>query len=236
MGSKFLLGAALVALAPAAASAATWDFAADYGNAVFSYGYGQGTTFTAFPNSFAGGCFGVAQLACQTAGSNSSQPIIGAATDGLAFSVQTVDVTANTLLFHPGPDGTNSDAILRFIAPTAGAYRVQGRFLRLDRENGSGNGVVLSAFVNSAASGVVALPNAPQFVSTPVGPAVLNLAAGDIIQLNVGNNGQYFYDSTGLQGSIAMVPEPSTWAVFVLGFGVMGAAMRRRQRTTVRYA
>ena len=236
MIKSILAGVAAVTLTPVAASAATWDFAADYGNSVFSYGYGQGISFTAFPNSFGGGCFGVAQLACQTAGSNSSQPVIGAATDGLAFSVQTVDVTANTLLFHPGPDGTNSDAIVRFIAPTAGTYRIQGRFLRLDRENGSGNGVVLSAFVNSSGGGAVVLPNAPQFVSVPVGPAVLNLAAGDIIQLNVGNNGQYFFDSTGLQGSIGLVPEPSTWAVFVLGFGVMGAAMRRRQRTTVRYA
>lgn len=33
------------------------------------------------------------------------------------------------------------------------------------------------------------------------------------------------------------VPEPSTWALLILGFGVVGAAMRRKaQRTTVSYA
>jgi len=32
------------------------------------------------------------------------------------------------------------------------------------------------------------------------------------------------------------VPEPATWAMMVAGFGVLGTAMRRRQRTTVRFA
>lgn len=36
----------------------------------------------------------------------------------------------------------------------------------------------------------------------------------------------------------AAVPEPSTWAMMLLGFGAMGAAMRsrRKQKVTVRYA
>jgi hypothetical protein len=32
------------------------------------------------------------------------------------------------------------------------------------------------------------------------------------------------------------VPEPSTWAMMLVGFGFMGFAMRRRQRVAVRYA
>jgi len=31
-------------------------------------------------------------------------------------------------------------------------------------------------------------------------------------------------------------PEPATWAMMVGGFGLVGAAMRRRQRTTIRFA
>lgn len=31
------------------------------------------------------------------------------------------------------------------------------------------------------------------------------------------------------------VPEPATWAMFIGGFGLVGATMRRRQRTSVRF-
>ena len=34
---------------------------------------------------------------------------------------------------------------------------------------------------------------------------------------------------------IPSVPEPATWGMIVLGFGAMGAAMRRRQRTSVSF-
>ena len=39
-------------------------------------------------------------------------------------------------------------------------------------------------------------------------------------------------------GSILVggVPEPTTWAMMLLGFGLMGAALRRRQKVAVRYA
>lgn len=32
-----------------------------------------------------------------------------------------------------------------------------------------------------------------------------------------------------IQGNVGLVPEPSSWALMILGFGAMGAAMRRRQ-------
>lgn len=41
-----------------------------------------------------------------------------------------------------------------------------------------------------------------------------------------------------LQGTLAAtgVPEPATWAMMIVGFGLVGGTMRRRQRATVRFA
>jgi hypothetical protein len=35
--------------------------------------------------------------------------------------------------------------------------------------------------------------------------------------------------------TISAVPEPATWAIMLLGFGMVGGAMRRKQKQTVRY-
>ncbi len=42
-----------------------------------------------------------------------------------------------------------------------------------------------------------------------------------------------FLNTRAVQGG---VPEPATWAMLLVGFGFVGAAMRRRQRLTIRYA
>jgi hypothetical protein len=40
----------------------------------------------------------------------------------------------------------------------------------------------------------------------------------------------------GVSIAIASVPEPATWAMMILGFGLVGGAMRARRRTTVKFA
>ena len=66
---------------------------------------------------------------------------------------------------------------------------------------------------------------------------------------NFGNGGQFsvelFDASFGTPGGADVtgrftllsnsVPEPATWAMMIIGFGAVGGAMRRRQRTAVRY-
>lgn len=50
--------------------------------------------------------------------------------------------------------------------------------------------------------------------------------------LKGGNNEGVLIDAV----SVGAVPEPATWAMMILGFGVVGGAMRRRTRQTVSYA
>jgi hypothetical protein len=38
-----------------------------------------------------------------------------------------------------------------------------------------------------------------------------------------------------ISDTTAAVPEPASWAMMITGFGLAGAAMRRRQKTTVRF-
>jgi hypothetical protein len=37
-------------------------------------------------------------------------------------------------------------------------------------------------------------------------------------------------------GTFSGVPEPATWGLMILGFGLVGGAMRRRQTISLRYA
>ena len=51
-------------------------------------------------------------------------------------------------------------------------------------------------------------------------------------------NGQQFSERTlGFTVNVAgAVPEPASWALMILGFGMVGVASRRRSRVTVKYA
>ncbi len=65
------------------------------------------------------------------------------------------------------------------------------------------------------------------FTTTGPGPVSLSFTQ------NGGNN---FRGSIIDNVSITAVPEPATWAMMILGFGIAGAALRRRPAVTVRYA
>ena len=83
--------------------------------------------------------------------------------------------------------------------------------------------------------------------TAPIGPTV----PGDFAFTAslVGLTGQFFlYSVTAANGpnpglsalsfegaAIPAVPEPATWALMLLGFGVVGSALRRRRRTQVRF-
>lgn len=63
---------------------------------------------------------------------------------------------------------------------------------------------------------------------------------GDAVQANVatpGGDGNDYVGNFRLNAIAAAIPEPATWAMMILGFGVVGGAMRSRRRgTKVNYA
>ena len=70
-------------------------------------------------------------------------------------------------------------------------------------------------------------------------------AAGSAVNLFVTTDTRYRVNAGGLStgfvtasasAAIAAVPEPATWAMMIGGFGVIGAAARRRRRVTAAFA
>jgi hypothetical protein len=70
------------------------------------------------------------------------------------------------------------------------------------------------------------------FISNVSGPIA---SSGFALELD-GQNGLHFASSVSITELTGGVPEPATWAFMILGFGMVGGAMRSRQRTAVRVA
>jgi hypothetical protein len=53
--------------------------------------------------------------------------------------------------------------------------------------------------------------------------------------LNIAFSNAFELDVTGFSTRVTAVPEPTIWAMFIVGFGLAGAAMRRRPQMAVRF-
>lgn len=111
-----------------------------------------------------------------------------------------------------------------------------------------------SEFVNR---GTVTFGAGDQYAAFPM-PTTIRFSNGDnFIGLRAVNGGQTFYGYAFTTNNVinsyafesvagatitattaipAAVPEPATWAMMIGGFGVIGAAARRRRRTAVSFA
>jgi hypothetical protein len=159
-----------------------------------------------------------------------------------------------------GPNaGSNECAIgqafanLRFTAPTAGSYTAKFQVKLID----PGNNPYIANF-DFRRDGVRMLLNS-DFKDLPTWTEndftsftfqtltkTVNLAAGQTIDFSVDHAGcranvqfcsgtRYnLYDSTAYTATVestGAVPEPASWAMLIAGFGLTGAAMRRRRVT-----
>jgi hypothetical protein len=242
-------GSAALALTFAAAptqAAQVWDAVADFSsssstlvNGVWSYGWDSGSGFVAYDTNRT--CFD--GLSCwQSPGANMiyEVPMVAAnLTDhtlqyGGSVTDPTVVHPVGVLNLHPGMtlDGSNTpiDSIVRFTAPTAGAYSFSGFFQTLDI-NPSGvsifaNGVMLTplSIVDHATTSPLAAGGVSPFSGT------VTLAQNGTIDFRVNRAGEIWNDSTGLSARVAAIPEPAAWLLMILGFGGVGATLRARRR------
>lgn len=222
------LAAAVLSLSALGASAATvYDVAADFSvtnnpNGVWTYGEtnGFGGAFTQFTDNGTSSTIDFWRGASPAFGTpvlyhnNSATPFISGTTNYGPFEAG----------FHPGVG--DRDTTYRFTAPASGLYAFNGRFFGQDT---GGTTTEVRLFVNSVQQGTPIDVTGFGAPSTQTRVSTFTLAAGDFLDISVGNRGNVFNDSTGLAVTISAVPEPQTIALMLAGLAVVGVTAKRRK-------
>ena len=238
ISSKFAItgsmAAALLCAAPAFASTLTVDSTTD----IWLAGQPDMSTVSGF--------FGT-----DTAPANS--PVLLAAAGGTTFTFHATGSTSVDASCFAGPDGDGCypDETSFGVGPANGigtykgpADALIGVFLSDDTPSGTGGPASLD-FTDPnviGAAGFTPLLNQIFFIGdgltglgvgnlqtflAPTGSTRLFLAVADSIGSSVGNVGALDVTYTAT-GPTAGVPEPASWALMIAGFGLAGAALRRR--------
>jgi hypothetical protein len=102
-------------------------------------------------------------------------------------------------------------------------------------------GFTISALIDGISTTIYSSPITSFTQLSSLG--TINFAGGNVSSITLSSKayvGNAFHDMAGdgftLNGTVSRaVPEPSTWAMMLVGFGAIGFGMRRKQRQTVRY-
>ena len=201
---------------PASATTYVADFSpSSHTSGPFTFGSYTGSTFTAFPT---GGTCLFASTVCLTSGNYLG---VYKSSDGASHISGTGLISASGLLLHPGENGEL--ATILFTAPTAGRYAVTVSAYQADTSPHSQTvGYILGGTPVTFATLTTGAPTAS-------GNGSVFLAQGESLGIFVGNDGSYYNDLTGINFSVS-VPEPATWAMMLLGFGMVGVGLRNRKR------
>ena len=139
-------------------------------------------------------------------GSVATAPLLVYNNTGVSVVSGGLNIPPATLLLHPGPAGENS--VIRFTAPVAGNFLVQGRFYGVD--NTTTDVSILLNSTTTLLSGNITERN----LGVPF-TFVKALNAGDKLDFSVGfGNGNNSGDSTGMQLIITQAGDTSTSATF----------------------
>src|SRR5260370_34645151 len=185
----------------AAAQATSWAAAADFSaasnpNGAWSYGW----------SASRGSTFNLDTVATTVSGLNvwnysatQVEPdVFFNGTSGTINPSGTNPIPAGSLAFHPGPLGQN--AVVRWTAPSTGAYAVGATFTGRDFVGPTTTDVAVLSSGALLWSGEVTGYGATQSYAA----SRLDLIAGDSLDFTVGfgTDGTYSYDSTGLSAGI----------------------------------
>jgi hypothetical protein len=229
-----LMGAAaLIAVAmPRANAAVVFDAATEFNGSSGVWSYGQITN----------GDFATFSLLTYNAGANQFQgsqsqfnvPIIGSP-------------TATQIFMHPGfgsadagSGGVPTWVDLRFTAQTN--LTVFAQFTpQLSDTSGIGAAMTAAIYYDGALLSAADLnhdgTNNSGYSPTPIGTGTFGILAGQTIDFILDPNSTFSFDSTLAIATVTAVPEPSTWAMMILGFmGVGFMAYRRKNRHSFRFA
>lgn len=190
----------------------------------FAFGTVNPTTGALTPfNNLETPCFGNAAATCLR-NNGDGLPVAGAST--VAFGFGTVNFPGDRIFLHP-TDGAFVG--LSFLAAVAGTYRFAGEFSIQDAF--SPTGVDTGAVI---LNGATLLPSALLGSGSRAFDFTTTLGAGDVVSFFVGSAGNQNFDSSGLSlrvtDFVGGVPEPSTWLMMILGFGIVGGTLRSRRR------
>ena len=220
----------LLTLAAAAYATDTWDATTDFGpqnpNGAWSYGYGTtGTSFTPY-SLYSPNCEG--GIKCWYAPFYGDVPRVGFNPTGQFIDWGTVVFPPDTLSVHPY---AGEDTIVQWTAPATGTYSIAGFFDILDIYP---TGIIGLVYENGTQlySGEILGPPA-QFPDKVGGRedfsfSALNLKAGDVISFAVNDDNDFYYDTTGFDATITLVPEPGSLLLVASGLAATGGFVRRK--------
>lgn len=162
-----------------------------------------------------------------------------------AFAVATPATAATTITLTPSADGSfsgTSGAVTPDFGSFSDAYEFSVPNVGVISANALSLSIVTQltltgGFLNDIALQVQEFSTSPNafktyYLSLPTGYATIPTGANPqklVINGNSQGGGSYTANVT-----FAAVPEPATWALMILGFGVVGYALRRRP--SVRFA
>ena len=218
------VAAALMLAAPSAAQ--TFDAFSSFNGSQGAGNFGYGTTdYTTGPTFFSVNTGCIPGTTCLAAASGATPPFVFKSTAAGSFG--TVIIPDDRLVVHPGPTATDGGVFVAFFSPIASEFEVRAAFSVQDT---SPSGVA----VNFLYEPVFGVPNFTfvgkldaQTTSGSYATRVF-LPAGGILAVIFDKDGDYSNDSTGVNLTLTAVPEPATWGLMIAGFGMVGAALRRR--------